>query len=519
MDLSCVKPQWQQLIQKVIDITFMHTGIQLDNKNFSMIEARLMKRFYTLRLSSPQEYLNYINTCPAQECKYIISALTTHHTSFFREHFHFQDIENKHLENILIAKEKNTKDKTVRIWSSACSQGQECFSLSMFFYKLKLQNNLKHYSYEILGTDVDSESIEFAKNGVYFYRDLMQSPEEYIKGNWQRGSGDLKDFVRPKPHIKSPLNFEVANLLDLKDKYRGEKFDIIFCRNVLIYFQAEQIKIIIQSLLERLSPYGMLVLGISESILGLDLPVKLLSNNIYTHVFNVDSRFRGYDKASASGNNKTSAPGNDKAPFQFFSQSLVPLSNRNKKFIIAIGASTGGTEAIQFILKMLPKNIPPIVIVQHIPAGFSKAFAQRLSKELPFQVVEASHDESLKENCVYIAPGDEHMEIKQTNGLLKIKLHKETKRNSHRPSVDVLFESLIGISGRKIISLILTGMGNDGAYGMKQLKNAGAKTIAQDEKSSVVFGMPNEAIKLGGVDYVEPLEKIAKRLIALIEPQ
>lgn len=194
------------------------------------------------------------------------------------------------------------------------------------------------------------------------------------------------------------------------------------------------------------------------------------------------------------------------------------LTSLDRDYIIAIGASTGGTEALRVVLQGLPDKIPPIFVVQHIPAFFSDALAQRLNNLCPFTVIEAVDNMVVDKNTVYIAPGDKQMTIvKNSAGALKIRINSSEKRNGQRPSVDVCFESLSLINHKKIIAAILTGMGNDGALGLKKLKDIGAMTIAQNKESCVVFGMPNEAIKLGGACFIEPIEKVSQKILELLE--
>ncbi len=793
---------WLNLMQVAIEVAYKETGIQLNEKNYSMMEARLSKRIHLLKFNSPTEYLNYFEKNKLLETPHLIALLTTHHTSFFREYFHFEDIENKYIAKIVETKKGN--DKTIRIWSAACSQGQECYSLSMFFDQLKKRNLLGGCNYKILGTDVDEQSVNYGKNGVYQYKELMQSPLAYIHGNWLRGMKEIKDFVKPKLHIKEPLKFEVANLLNLGSKYTTEKQDIIFCRNVLIYFNSSQIQVIIQSLLSRLAPNGILVLGISESIQDLKLPVKLLLNNIYCHdniIINMEkivkaqptqekkslwkimcvddsptilalmkkilTKEKGFEiiataasaqeareklktlsvdlmtldihmehesgleylkkdfikgkhptvvMISSTERDGATAPkealrlgasdyiekpgfkdlddsGDEirfkiKTILELATKAIAPqatsyvpqlataeksvreriitpqeantsrikvlivddaptirvqlkkmlsscleievigdlgdprkieefiLKSRpdvitldinmpymngvdvikkiiskypiptivisslgleegnsimealehgavdyfqkpgsqnieeeknliekikqakhakvrvnklkinkietnirkiDKNYLIAIGSSTGGTEAIKCILECLPENIPPILIVQHIPPLYSKAFADRLNNLMPFEVLEAKDQQPIKENCVYIAPGGMQMTLIRSNNLLKIQLKDDEKCNGHKPSVDILFNSIVDLKLKKTVGIILTGMGNDGAKGLKKMHDSGSKTIAQNENTCVVFGMPKEAIKLNAVDYTEPIEDIANRIMALIE--
>jgi two-component system chemotaxis response regulator CheB len=193
---------------------------------------------------------------------------------------------------------------------------------------------------------------------------------------------------------------------------------------------------------------------------------------------------------------------------KIYSEQLI-----DKNYLIAIGSSTGGTEALKVILERLPDNIPPILIVQHIPEVFSKALADRLNNFCKFEVVEAKNNELIEPNKVFISPGNKHMIIEKSNNILQIKIFENNLVNGHRPSVDVLFNSIADLKLKKIIGVILTGMGKDGASGLKKLKESGAKTIAQNEETCVVFGMPREAIALNAVDYIEPIENISNKII------
>lgn len=185
--------------------------------------------------------------------------------------------------------------------------------------------------------------------------------------------------------------------------------------------------------------------------------------------------------------------------------------------IIAIGASTGGTEAISALLKGLSNNIPGIVIVQHIPAVFSKIFAERLDTTTAFQVKEAETGDYVQQGKVLIAPGDKHMRIKKFGGQYRVECFEGGKVNGHCPSVDILFESLANASGNKAIGIILTGMGYDGAKGLLAMKRKGARTIGQDEKSSVVYGMPKVAFEIGGVDKQTSLSNIPQVLYSFMK--
>lgn len=181
--------------------------------------------------------------------------------------------------------------------------------------------------------------------------------------------------------------------------------------------------------------------------------------------------------------------------------------------VIAIGASTGGTEAVKEVLMTMPADAPGIVIAQHIPAAFSGPFARRMNQHTPMSVREAEDGQPILAGHVYIAPGSHHLLVDRSGTRYVCRLSEGPPVNRHRPSVDVLFRSVAQAAGDRGIGVLLTGMGNDGAQGLKEMREAGAYTIAQDEKTSVVWGMPGEAVKLDAAVDVLPLEKVARRIL------
>ena len=180
--------------------------------------------------------------------------------------------------------------------------------------------------------------------------------------------------------------------------------------------------------------------------------------------------------------------------------------------LIALGASTGGTEAIRQVLAAMPADSPAMVITQHIPEAFSRSFAERMNSCSQLTVSEACDGDQILPGHVYIAPGDRHLMVIRDGARFRCALSDGPPVNRHRPSVDVMFRSVAQNIGPNALGVILTGMGDDGARGLLEMKQAGAKTIVQDEKSSVVWGMPGEAVKLGCVDAVVPLLGIAKKV-------
>jgi two-component system chemotaxis response regulator CheB len=193
----------------------------------------------------------------------------------------------------------------------------------------------------------------------------------------------------------------------------------------------------------------------------------------------------------------------------FESRSMIQTTEK----VVAVGASTGGTEALRSFLESLPLDAPGIVIVQHMPEMFTKSFANRLNDLCKITVKEAENGDSVIRGRALIAPGNKHMLLKRSGARYYVEVKEGPLVNRHRPSVDVLFRSTARYAGKNAIGIIMTGMGDDGAQGLLEMKQAGAYTIAQDEKSCVVFGMPKEAIKLNAAEKILALEQIAGHML------
>ncbi|MBI9100264.1 MAG: chemotaxis response regulator protein-glutamate methylesterase, partial [Spirochaetaceae bacterium] len=191
------------------------------------------------------------------------------------------------------------------------------------------------------------------------------------------------------------------------------------------------------------------------------------------------------------------------------SKSSKPTHIDTTEKIIVVGASTGGTEALKVFLEAMPIDAPGIVIVQHMPENFTKAFAQRLNGICDLEIKEASDNDSVIRGRALIAPGNKHCLIKRSGARYYVEVKEGPLVCRHRPSVDVLFRSASRFVGKNAVGVIMTGMGDDGARGMKEMSENGSYNIAQDEKTSIVFGMPNEAIKRGGVHKVLPLDQLS----------
>lgn len=776
------------VISQVANLVSELAGIQLGEKQWSMLESRLKGRMSKLRITSFDEYEKYLNSNKIPESQALLSLMTTHHTFFFREFNHFEFLLNKGL-NPLIEKARQRPDKKIRIWSAACSKGQEVYSLAMFM-NFHLSVIAPDVQFEIWGTDVDPESVRIAKNGIYKMDELKQAPSMYVTNNWIVGTGTAMGFYKVKPGLQAKCRFETVNLLESDSFLKGKEFDLIFCRNVFIYFNQQQIKKCGDTFLKHLDSDGFIFLGVSETFNGLSLKIDSLGSSVYRHpvskrtpqratveqnrplvpvrkeirvlsvddspailailkkVFATDSIFKlvgtaknglealaflkketvdiitldlhmpemdGLQFLESSERNRdipvmimssinredpsiakkamslgaadyvekpslenlgqaaneicsklktimsmsSPGPGQSK-PNELNVGSISKVKSQKKKVLIVddsltirqllskiigsdpdlevvamaekpsqvedlikqhkpdvitldihmpemdgvtllkrlhplykiptvmitsvskeegpqilqaleigavdyiqkpemsslgqlqsqirerikaaaeakvqkkvsvrkakssgksnlgdlvlIGASTGGTEAIKSVLEALPSQIPPILIVQHIPAGFSAAFAKRLNELFPFEVKEAKDGDEVKPNCVLIAPGGTQMAIVKVGPQLKVRVTDDAPVNRHKPSVDYMFNSAVKLGLDQVVAVIMTGMGADGAKGLKALKEIGCQTVAQDQSSCVVFGMPREAIALGAASYIKPLSEIGATIIDL----
>lgn len=207
------------------------------------------------------------------------------------------------------------------------------------------------------------------------------------------------------------------------------------------------------------------------------------------------------------------------ASARFTADAVLPPARNDRALlttdkVVAMGASTGGTEALRVVLQALPPESPGLVIVQHMPEGFTRAFAQRLNESCRISVKEAAEGDRILEGRALIAPGNHHLLVRRSGGHYVVEVKDGPLVSRHRPSVDVLFRSVAQAAGANAVGVLMTGMGDDGADGLLEMRNAGAATLAQDEATSVVFGMPREAIARGGVDEIVALPSIPGRVLA-----
>jgi two-component system chemotaxis response regulator CheB len=610
------------------------SGIHLTSSKTDLVRARLIARLAELDLPSIRDYRRFLETLPAQhkEWQHLVNQITTNKTDFFREPAHF-----KYLTDTFLPEwEKKHRTGRLRVWSAASSSGEEPYTLAMVLNRYFGSED----RFEILASDIDTKVLALAQNGVYANNRLHEIPTEYIEPSIVKGQREVKGWFKIRKSIAEKVRFTRINLVETNFFGLGQ-FDIIFCRNVFIYFQQETIQDIIRGFSQVLNKDGLLILGHSESVrlppaiwstqgpsiykkrAGTVAPVKtpapipakakkkvlivddsLTIRQLLSTAFSQSDRLEvvgalGDPRDVESAIQKLrpdvmtldlkmphmdgcqllqeilpkhpipvviiSAVTREEGPLvlqalelgavdylqkptlqdlKTSSASLIevvcqaadahvhrqktavpskPVKKRSagsvsgKQMIVAIGSSTGGIQALTEVLTQLPDSIPPILIVQHIPSAFSRPFAERLNTLCAFQVKEAQDGDLVLNDQVLIAPGGLHMELEASSQGYRVRISDGPAVNRHKPSVDVLFESVARLLGPQAIGVLLTGMGQDGARGLKSMKNAGAPTIAQDESSSAVYGMPREAVRLQAVDHVLPLDKIPQSVMRLLQ--
>lgn len=252
-------------VLKLAEIIRAETGNQVAEKNHSMIVSRIRTRLIKLGLDNMEVYWSYFSAHEIEEREVLRNLMTTHYTFFFREYVHFEVLQQWISQNAQRLKDRYQKNQQpVRVWSAACSRGHEVYSLASFL-ELELKTKLG-VPYEVLGTDIDSDSVQSARNGVYPLKEVNTIPQMYLSRFWKKGTGAVKDFAAAHPTIRDKVSFEVVNLLELNALPSSHLFDVIFCRNVFIYFSEENVRQIALSLEKRLDPAGLFVSGLSEPV-------------------------------------------------------------------------------------------------------------------------------------------------------------------------------------------------------------------------------------------------------------
>jgi chemotaxis protein methyltransferase CheR len=371
---------WNTLVIDICNVVTKLTGNVLEEKQRPMVESRLKRRCLDLKLESPGDYKNYWSKNQESENKVLIGLLTTHFTSFFREFTHFEWLANEL--PVIVASAKKEGRKSIRIWSAASSKGQEVWSLCMWL-QLHMPKIDPSMDWTVYGSDIDPVSVKEGENGVYHKRELETAPRHLWEGQWLRGKGDIADWYKIKPELRTHAKFRTMNLLAF-DLEASDKYDVILCRNVLIYFDSNNLKKIITSLLKHLTPNGTLITGLSESLNGYGLPIKGLAPSIYKPQ---SAQVIELPKA-ANAPKVLSLP----SPLKVLCvDDSATILNIMKKILVApqfeiVGVAHNGLEAIEQ-LKVLKPDV--ITLDLHMPEmdGMTFLSTTKIASRLPVVVV------------------------------------------------------------------------------------------------------------------------------------
>ncbi|HYX34366.1 MAG TPA: chemotaxis protein CheB [Oligoflexus sp.] len=436
-----------------------------------ILVSNVERRMGELNLADLNQYLRIVAT-ESMELQRLISSLTIHTTSWFRENAHFEELAQKF--------SMSYENQKISIVIAACSTGQETYSLGLVLESLRELGRIADY--ELISNDIDSLVVLHAKAAQYASSELNQIPTVYHR--FLVKNDKTKTFTVSN-QITRRCRFLTCDLRDLKKKLQKHSFHLVLCRNVLIYFHSSDIPDIIDGFDQLLIAQGYICLGTNELIDIRQYPQLEKSRN---------SLYR-----------KKEAEARDHALFH--------------PDVLLFGASTGGTSALLEILADMPSHAAPVVVVQHINEHFAADFARRLAEVSKLKLYEESYPAPLLKGHLYMSLTTKHITLKRQGRNVKVELIASPAVNRHIPSVDVLFQSTTGLP-LKIMATLLTGMGVDGAAGLDMLKKQGAYTMAQDEDSCTVYGMPRSAIDRGAACLVGDLKTIRRIMLkALLIPE
>ncbi len=452
----------------------------------------LMRRRGTERLL---DYLE-IGLREEQELARLVSALTIHTTSWFREAPHFRVLQRYTSEWF-----ERHRTRPLEVLSVGCSTGEEVYSVALCLAKLQASGEAGRFA--VTGVDIDPVSVRVARAARYHGQGLLEIPTEY-RPFLQPTQEDPSSF-EPLPELAELARFHVASLAESLP-FGRERFDVVLCRNVLIYFSGAAHVRAIEELIRVAAKGGLLLLGMSDDLPSCIDGVRALGQASY-----IKSHLR-----PPSGVRRASLRAYDgEGPLM----SLPPGATGRLQAVafdaLLIGSSTGGVEALCQLLRELPEDFPPVLIVQHIDDHYVGDLEKLLIQASGLTLGSTLTGTSIRPGHLYVAPADRHLRIERDAAGLQARTSNAAPVAGHRPSATTLFESAFPIAHR-VVACLLTGMGADGAAAMAGLKARGAHTLAQDRESSAVFGMPGKAIELGGADLVGTPWQLRQQLLHLV---
>ncbi len=600
-----ISEQERHLIYKLIEELTGATPTA-DSRQDSLIN-NVERRMRELQIASVVDYLKHVENTPS-EFAHLVSSLTIHTTSWFRENPHFVAFQ----EILLGALEK---DEVFKVWCAACSTGEEVYSFALVLEEFRRVH--PKFEYKVIGTDIDAISLAAAERAVYPKKQMGFHVMRY-KNHILEGSGKSSDFFTLTKEIRSRCSFRQFDLRSSLLQAEGP-FQVCICRNVLIYFSPETVSKVVQNLLMNVRTDGYLMLGHSEAIQAPEFGLTQRGHSVYTkrgqdtdrqgrqgmpRILSLDNSAAirrhyqktftemGFDSIVVGTASEATTylnfnevdlitvetrmpdmPGEkwiqmerseglrtpiivlseaqaspkevadilamgaqdylDKEKMRANPLTLKGIINdlirahsrsapKNVKVggtravrapdIVMIGASTGGPQALAKVLAKMPANCPPVLVTQHMSPKFTLALAERLCELSGLKMGLMINGTKLLPGHLYFAQGDYHIGIAEEREGLTLVTSTAPAFNGHRPSVDFMFNSALGLKV-DIMGVLLTGMGRDGALGLRFLRKEGAYCVAQSEEDCVVYGMPKEAIEREAADYVGTLDQIRQVMV------
>lgn len=425
----------EALIAEICAYVEKRIGVHFGTRQYPMVQGRLRRRMFELQLSTLQDYREYLSR-NAREMDMLLSLLTTHYTYFFREFVQFEELEVNLPALVRRAKERGSN--RIDILSAGCSRGQEVYSLAMHLKK-HLAELAPGMDFRIFGTDVDPESVKVAANGVYKHDDIKSVPVTYMDTHWARGTKEISAYVKAKKSIRDHCQFSVLNLLELS-ALEGRKFDAIFCRNVFIYFTAEQVAAVSQALTRHLHEGGLLFLGLTESLHGMEVPFRSVGPSVYGRKLDFDPEERTVQIRAAL----PPAPVPNPLKVVCIDDSPSILAILQSVFVLdsgfsVVGVAKNGEEGMEVIRKAKPDVVTLDI---HMPVCDGIEFLRRFGASVPPVVVVSSvsrEDAGLAFESLQLGASD-YVEKPALNNLeqradeLRAKL-KAAYRGKHAPKV------------------------------------------------------------------------------------
>lgn len=598
-------------VQVVLSLIRDLIGHEFSVDNSVCIVQNLEQRLGELGIQSLTDYFRILDQNP-KELEKFISLSTVHTTSWFRDHDQLSSLE------AWVVSEIQSGRKTLRVWSAACSTGQEIYSFALILEDLKARGY--NFEYLLMGSDIDRLSLQFASAAEYPIKQIEDIPKKYLS-HLEQGDSVKGPIFRPAKKILDRAQFLQANLLGELSSL-GD-FDLVLLRNILFYFDPSNQKRVIRAVESRVSEKGLMCLGASDLSDHSHFTLKSLGKAFYVRekkasrqVLVIDDsamvqvKLRGIFATAGFGVEvaSTTAEAEEKLRAQDFcaitldvnlgeengldwlaekrkdepllvqkpvvivsdlskdqlddeydviisetasyfeksqlrtksadlvsiidelskksegrpgkrspqrAQSIAAKKLQNTCSLILIGASTGGPKAVTELLESMPSNCPPIVIVQHLDWQFQESFRGRLCARSGLASGSQARERLLVPGHIYVPLTNEHIGVERKNGQWHMKTIIAPPVHRCRPAVDVLFSSVTD-AHEEVLGVLMTGMGKDGAQGLKWLHSNGSITFAQDEASSVVWGMPGEASRIGAADFMGSPQEIRSQILTLL---